>query len=98
METRLWGDRPAAAYCLPSRGAHLELEVIMAGGTFHGERLGEAKEEAEGVQDPENLCSGSRSLRPVGPKEPPNLGLAPGPFGNPPPPAPGSCCEPTSHS
>ena len=31
-------------------GVHLELEVIVAGGTFHGEGLGEAKEEARGVR------------------------------------------------
>lgn len=61
---------------LPSCGAHLELEVVVAGGTFHGEGLGEAKEEAEGVQDAESLGPGSPSLTLVGSTEPPDLGLA----------------------
>lgn len=72
--TRLWG-----AACLPARGAHLELEVIVAGGAFHGERLGEAKGEANEGQGADSWDSGSPGLRLVGPREPPGPGSALGP-------------------
>lgn len=43
----MWGPgRPAPLQpSLPPRGAHLELEIIVAGGAFHGEGLGEAEGE-----------------------------------------------------
>ena len=51
--TKLWG-----AACPLASGAHLELEVIVAGGAFHGERLGEAKGEADEGQGADS-CEGT---------------------------------------
>ena len=63
--TKLWG-----AACPLASGAHLELEVIVAGGAFHGERLGEAKGEADEGQGADSWGSGSWGLRRVGPRSP----------------------------